>query len=197
MRSGWSSRGDRDSCPRQVGRSRAKPKGQDESAQAGNADRVMAQTGAHAGTAWSLPRPALAAVLLVGSLGVLARRSRVARVTDGCPLAAGAGETCIFGHFDPPLRPAVSSGRAGRAQVARVSMSVRRAVFLVTIPIASELAFRHPNELTRLAHRELAPSQRLKTSSNFCILRSCSNAARLIAPLPFWRDTKPDNSCAT
>ena len=39
-------------------------------------------------------------------------------------------------------------------------------------------------------------SQRLNTSRNFCILRSCSHAARFIAPL-LCRATKPDNSCAT
>lgn len=39
-------------------------------------------------------------------------------------------------------------------------------------------------------------SQRLKTSLNFCILRSCSHAVRFITPPPRG-DTEPDNSCAT
>ena len=39
-------------------------------------------------------------------------------------------------------------------------------------------------------------SQRLNTSRNFCILRSCSHVVRFIVPPPR-RGRKPDNSCAT
>ena len=69
-------------------------------------------------------------------------------------------------------------------------------VLLVAVPIAPELPLRHPQQLARLQHRQSPRSQRLKTSRNFCILRSCSHVARFIVPAPA-QGTKPDNSCAT
>jgi hypothetical protein len=52
-----------------------------------------------------------------------------------------------------------------------------------------------PRKDLRTADDSEPRSQRLNTSRNFCILRSCSHVVRFIAPLP--RGTKkPDNSCA-
>ena len=55
---------------------------------------------------------------------------------------------------------------------------------LVAVPVAAKLPLRHPKSSPASITDSSRRSHRLKTSRNFCILRSCSHVVRFIDPPP-------------